>query len=54
MIIQKKSDIIPSEITSKTVFDNRRKFIQKAGFGLIAGATGILSNPLKVNLNTGK
>lgn len=47
MIIQKKPDIIPSEITPKTVFDNRRDFIQKAGFGLIAGAAGLLSNPLK-------
>lgn len=47
MIIQTKSDIIPSEITPKDVFDNRREFIQKAGFGLIAGAAAILSNPLK-------
>jgi sulfoxide reductase catalytic subunit YedY len=47
MIIQQKSDIIPSEITPKSIFDNRREFIQKAGFGFIAGAAGILSNPLK-------
>lgn len=31
MIIQTKSDIIPSEITPKDVFDNRREFIQKQG-----------------------
>lgn len=47
MIIQTKSDIIPSEITPKEVFDNRREFIQKAGFGIIAGTVAILSNPLK-------
>jgi sulfoxide reductase catalytic subunit YedY len=46
MIIQTKSDIIPSEITPKEVFDNRREFIQKAGFGLLAGTTVMLSNPL--------
>ena len=54
MIFQKKSDIIPSEITPKSVFDNRREFLQKAGFGLAAGAVGILSNPLKAaELNAG-
>lgn len=46
MIIHTKSDIIPSEITPKEVFDNRRDFIQKAGFGLIAGAAAVISNPL--------
>jgi sulfoxide reductase catalytic subunit YedY len=54
MIIQTKSDIIPSEITPKEVFDNRREFIQKAGFGLIAGTAAILSTPLKAaTLNSG-
>ena len=54
MIIQKKSDIIPSEITPKSVFDNRREFIQKAGFGLVAGVAAILSNPLKAaTVNSG-
>ena len=46
MIIQTKSDIVPSEITPKEVFDNRREFIQKAGFGLLIGATGMVSNAL--------
>ncbi len=46
MIIQKKSDIIPSEITPREVFENRRKFLQQAGFGLLAGAAaGLLANP---------
>lgn len=54
MIIQAKPDIIPSEITSKDVFDHRREFIQKAGFGLIAGSIAMLSNPLKAaTLSTG-
>ena len=54
MIIQRKPDIIPSEITPKAVFDNRREFIQKAGFGLIAGAAGLLSSPIKAaTVNSG-
>ncbi len=36
MIIQKKSDIAPSDITPKDVFQNRRQFIKQAGFGLLA------------------
>lgn len=36
MIIQQKTDILPSEITPKEVFDNRRRFIKQAGFGLLA------------------
>ena len=47
MIIQTKSDIIPSDITPKDVFDNRRAFIQKAGFGLMAGSVAMLSNSLQ-------
>lgn len=47
MLIQKKPDIIPSEITPKEVFDNRRDFIQKAGFGLLAGAAATLSPALQ-------
>lgn len=40
---QNPSDIQPSEITSKTVFDNRRNFIKfAASTGLIAGA-GLMS-----------
>ncbi len=45
MIIQTESDIIPSEITPKEVFENRRKFLQQSGLGLLAGAAGILSTP---------
>ncbi len=43
MIILPKSDIIPSEITAKSVFDNRRHFIKQAGFGLAAAASSKLS-----------
>jgi sulfoxide reductase catalytic subunit YedY len=46
MIIGKKLDIPASEITPREVFENRRKFIKAAGFGVIAGvasATGLLS-----------
>jgi hypothetical protein len=40
---QNPSDIQSSEITSKTVFNNRRHFIKlAAGTGLLAGA-GLLS-----------
>lgn len=52
MIIQTKSDIVPSEITPKEVFDDRRKFLQQAGLGVLAGATGLLTMP--VNAATGK
>jgi len=38
MLIRKKPDIIPSEITPREVFENRRDFIKTAGAGLIAGA----------------
>jgi len=46
MIIQTKPDIAPSEITPKEVFDNRRDFLQKAGFGLLAGTGILLGNRL--------
>jgi sulfoxide reductase catalytic subunit YedY len=46
MIIHTKSDILASEITPKEIFDNRRAFIQKAGFGLIAGAAAFASSDL--------
>lgn len=46
MIIQQKPDILPSEITSKTVYDDRRKFLKQAGFGLAIGASGLLNKPL--------
>lgn len=35
---QNPSDILPSEITSRDAYDNRRQFIKAAGTGLIAGA----------------
>jgi sulfoxide reductase catalytic subunit YedY len=38
MLIGKKPDIIPSEITPREVYENRRQFIKAAGAGLIAGA----------------
>jgi methionine sulfoxide reductase catalytic subunit len=47
MIINKSSanpsNITPSEITSRDVFENRREFIKAAGFGLVAGSTLLLS-----------
>jgi sulfoxide reductase catalytic subunit YedY len=47
MLIRKKSDISPSEITPKAVFDDRREFIQKAGVGLLAGSAALLSPVLQ-------
>lgn len=47
MIIQTKSDILPSEITPKEVFDNKRVFIQQAGFGLLVGTAALISSPLR-------
>jgi sulfoxide reductase catalytic subunit YedY len=41
MLIGSKPDILPSEITSRDVFENRREFIKAAGFGLIAGAAAL-------------
>lgn len=38
MLILKKSDIVPSEITTREIYQNRREFIKAAGFGLAAGA----------------
>ena len=38
------SNIQPSEITSREVFDNRRSFIKAAGFGLAAGSALFLSS----------
>ena len=48
MIITNKSatnpsNIQPSEITSRDVFENRREFIKAAGFGLAAGSALLLS-----------
>lgn len=47
MIIINKSDIIPSEITPKHIFDNRRHFLQQAGFGILAGSAGLLSSAIQ-------
>ena len=38
MLIRSSSDITPSEITSHTQFEDRRRFIARAGFGFAAGA----------------
>ena len=38
------ANIQPSEITSKEVFENRRRFIKAAGFGLTAGSALFLSS----------
>lgn len=38
MLILKKSDIVPSEITPREIYDDRREFIKAAGFSLVAGA----------------
>lgn len=55
MIIQTKSDIVPSEITPQQVFAQRRQFIQQASVGLIAGSAALLSPSLHAALaNTSK
>ena len=41
------SNILPSEITPRAVFENRRDFLLKAGFGLLAGSATILSSKLQ-------
>ena len=38
MLIKRPSDIVPSEITSQTLYEGRRKFIKQAGLASIAGA----------------
>lgn len=48
MLIRNKPDIIPSEITPREVFENRREFLKAAGFGLAATAvasSGLISTP---------
>lgn len=52
MIILPKSDITPSEITPKAVFEQRRSFLQKAGFGIVAGSMGLLSQHLSAGAET--
>lgn len=48
MLIGKKPDVLPSEITPRKVFENRREFLKAAGFGLAATAavsSGLISLP---------
>ncbi|MBS0543343.1 MAG: protein-methionine-sulfoxide reductase catalytic subunit MsrP [Proteobacteria bacterium] len=40
MLIQRPSDILASEITSRALFENRRRFLRDAGLLLAAGALG--------------
>ena len=47
MLIHKKSDVIPSEITSKESFENRRNLIKAAGASLLTASgifTGLVSS----------
>ena len=52
MIIQTKSDLVPSEITPLEVFKNRRQFIQKIGLGLSVGGVSTIAPPLFANTIT--
>ena len=52
MIIQTKSDLVPSEITPLEVFKNRRQFIQKIGLGLSVGGISAIAPPLFANTIT--
>ncbi len=38
MLIRRPADIAPSEITPRSLFEDRRRFITRAGLGLAAGA----------------
>ena len=58
MIILRKSElnpsnIQPSQITSREVFDSRRDFIKAAGFGLVAGSALLLSAKARAGTVTG-
>lgn len=52
MIILPKSDILPSEITPESVFNDRRMFIKQAGFGLAATAF-VGQNALAATIRSG-
>jgi len=52
MIILQKSDILPSEITPKEVFEDRRRFIKQASLGLLATSALAHSNLLLATTNT--
>ncbi|WP_295002320.1 protein-methionine-sulfoxide reductase catalytic subunit MsrP [uncultured Dechloromonas sp.] len=41
MPFPKPSDILPSEITSPDIYKQRRRFVQAAGAGMVAGALGL-------------
>ncbi len=44
MLIRYRSDVLPSEITPKSVFDNRRDFLKAAGFTVVASlGSGLLA-----------
>lgn len=54
MLIRKQPDIIPSEITPREVFENRREFLKAAGFGLAATAavsSGLIAMPAEAAPN---
>ena len=38
MLIQKPADVLPSEITPRSLFERRRDFLARSGAGLVAGA----------------
>ena len=37
MLIHKPHDVLPSEITARSLFERRREFLARSGAGLIAG-----------------
>ena len=45
--VSNPTNILPSEITPRAAFDNRRDFLLKAGFGLLAGSATLLSTKLQ-------
>jgi sulfoxide reductase catalytic subunit YedY len=48
MLIGRKPDVLPSEITPREVFEKRRRFLKAAGFGLAATAafsSGLMVRP---------
>jgi len=50
MLIRRKPDVLPSEITSHEVYQDRRQFLKAAGFGLATSAaisTGLISLPVQ-------
>ena len=38
MLIHKPADVLPSEITPRSLFERRRDFLARSGAGLVAGA----------------